>query len=374
LRDIALTSEDYPKPFIIKTGNFRFDKDKIWFDDFLATYGGSDFRLKGSMKNTINYFLSQGGTLKGDFQLNSSFINVDEFMALSAVDSVIVSAEKPETGVIIIPRDLDIGFKASITRVTLMGLEVKELAGELDLKEGILVLKDGGFTMIGCKVAMDATYGSVTAVQGFFEFHVKAEDFDVRRGYNEVAMIREMAPSAGKAEGIVSLDYRVKGMLDADMFPVMHSLAGEGVVSIKKVKVNGLKLFNDIGKGTQKEGISNPDMSKVEIRSAIKNNTVTLEQFKFKVKGIRVKISGTTTFDNKLNLKIRLGIGPMGLIGIPMKITGTTDNPKIKYGRGKESDELKETDYSDQLPQEMLDRIKNVKEQESDEEPEEPPS
>ncbi len=367
LRDIALSAEAYPRPFIIKTGDFRFDQDKIWFDNFLATYGASDFRLKGFIKNTISYLLSQGKTLQGDFQLNSSFINVDEFMALAAVDSAISETKKTETGVVIIPRDLDIDFKAEVKKTSFQGLEIKDLKGAIDLKEGILVLKETNFNMIGCKVNMDATYGSVTPVKGFFDFHIKADDFDIKRAYNEVAMIREMAPSAGKAEGLVSMDYSVKGMLNAEMFPVLPSLEGGGVFSIKKIKVYGLKLFNDISKGTQKEGISNPDLSKVDIKSTIKNNTVTLEQFKFKVKGIRVKISGTTTFDNKLNLKIRLGMGPFGIIGIPMKITGTMDNLKIRYGRGKESDETKESDYTDELPKEMLDRIKNAKDDAGDE-------
>ena len=225
-------------------------------------------------------------------------------------------------------------------------------------------------SLAGCTANMNATYGSVTPVKGFFDFHIKAEDFDIRRAYNEIGMIREMAPSAGKAEGIVSVDYSVKGMLDAEMFPVLPSVEGGGVFSIKKVKVYGLKLFNDISKGTEKEGLSNPDMSKVDIKSTIKNNTVTLEQFKFKVKGIRVRISGTTTFDSKLNLKVRLGMGPLGIIGIPMKITGTSDNPKIKYGRGNDKDETKEAEYTDQLSPEMLNRIKNAKEDAGDDEPE----
>ncbi len=384
LRDIALSAEAYPKPFIIKTGVFRFDQDKIWFENFLATYGASDFKLKGFLQNTISYFLSQGGTLKGNFQLNSNFIKVDEFMVFAPEDNqvaqkpaatVAVSGATPksvsaETGVVILPRDVDINFEAEVKKTSFEGLDIKELKGEIDLKEGILVLSGLTFSMIDCKVAMDATYGSVTPKKGFFDFHIRADNFDIRKAYNEIAMIREMAPSAGKAEGIVSIDYNVKGMLNADMFPVLPSLEGGGVFSLNKIKVYGLKLFNDISKGTQKEGLSNPDLSKVDIKSTIDNNTVTLEQFKFKVKGIRVKISGTTTFDSKLNLKIRLGIGPFGIIGIPMKITGTTDNPKIKYGRGKESDELKESDYTDELPKEMLDRIKNAKEDADDEEPE----
>jgi AsmA protein len=361
LRDIAMTSVDFPKPFIIRTGDFRFEQDKVWFDNFLATYGTSDFRLKGALKNTISYILSQGKILEGNFRLQSNHINVDEFMAFASADTAVSDAKPAASGVVIIPRDLDIDFKAEIKRTSFQGLDIKDIKGEIDLKEGILVLTGVSLNLIDCIVGMDATYGSVTAEKGFFDFHVKAENFDIKRAYNEIAMIREMASSAEKAEGIVSLDYSVKGMLNADMFPVMPSLEGGGVVSIKKVKVYGLKLFNDISKGTEKEGIKNPDLSKVDIKSTIKNNTVTLEQFKFKVKGIRVKISGTTTFDSKLNLKVRLGLGPLGIVGIPMKITGTMDNLKIKYGRGKESEELTDDDYTDELPKEMLDRIKNAK-------------
>ncbi len=367
LRDIAVTSEDYPKPFIIKTGNFRFDQDKVWLDNFLATYGSSDFKLKGFMKNTINYLLSQGGTLTGDFQMSSNLVNVDEFMVFSGSGAEKQSAPTTAAGVVIIPRDLDVDFKADIRKTLFGELEIKDLKGEIDVKEGILILKDGSLNIIDCKVAMDGTYGSVTPVKGFFDFHIKADNFDVKRAYNEIAMVREMAPSAGKAEGIVSLDYTVKGMLNGEMFPVLPSLEGGGLVSINKVKVYGLKLFNDISKGTEKEGLNNPDMSKVDIKSTIDNNTVTLEQFKFKVKGIRVRISGTTTFDSRLNMKIRLGMGPMGIIGIPMKITGTSDNPRIQYGRGKDSDDLKESDYTDELPQEMLNRIKNAKDDSGDE-------
>ncbi len=304
----------------------------------------------------------------GEFRLNSNLIDLDEFMAFAPSDSAAPATDTVKTGVMIIPRDLDINFDAQVSKTSFKGLEIKDLKGKIDIREGILALTNGGFDMIGCKVNMNATYGSVTAEKGFFDFHVKADDFDIKRAYNEVAMIREMVPSAEKAEGIVSLDYRVKGMLDAEMFPVMPSLEGGGVFSIKKVKVYVFKLFNDISKGTQKEGISNPDLSKVEMKSTIRNNTVTLEQFKFKVKGIRVKISGTTTFDNKLNLKIRLGLGPFGIIGIPMKINGTADNPKIRYCRGNDTDELKESDYTDQLPQEMLDRIRNAKEDDGDDE------
>ena len=53
------------------------------------------------------------------------------------------------------------------------------------------------------------------------------------------------------------------------------------------------------------------------------------------------RIEGTTSLDGKLNLKMRLGLPPFGIFGIPLTVTGTQDNPKIKVGR--KSQDLEET-------------------------------
>lgn len=359
MKDIAFSADDYPKPFIIRTGDFRFDQDDIRFENFYATYGYSDFALKGSVKNSIAWMLGQGKTLRGNFELKSKLINVNEFMTNAPESGA--PPEQASAGVVIIPRDLDIDFRASIGQVTFSGLDIRDLKGDIDLKEGILVLSKAGFNLIGCNVDMDATYGSINPEKAHFDFHIKAEDFDIHKAWQEIAMVREMASSAEKAEGIVSLDYALKGMLDATMYPILPSIEGGGTLSVKKVKVSGLKLFSDISKSTEREGLANPDMTKVDIKSTIKNKTVTVEQFKFKVSGIRFKVSGSSTFDNVLNLRIRLGLPPLGIFGIPLKVTGPMENLKIKYGRGKESEDIPDSEYSEELPAEMLQRIKNAK-------------
>ena len=60
-----------------------------------------------------------------------------------------------------------------------------------------------------------------------------------------------------------------------------------------------------------------------------------------KFAGFRPRIEGTTSLDGKLNLKMRLGLPPLGIIGIPLVITGNKDNPKVKLGR--QTEDLEET-------------------------------
>jgi AsmA protein len=190
---------------------------------------------------------------------------------------------------------------------------------------------------------MDGLYGNTSATRDFFEYHILAKDFDVKRAYNEVKLFHDLAPSAAKAQGIISIDYNLKGRLNADMYPIYPSLSGGGVLSVKNVKLKGLKLFNAVSSKTEKQDIKDPDLSKIDFKTTIKNNLITLERVKFKTSGFRIRLEGQTSFDGKINLKMRLGLPPLGIIGIPMRVTGSSENPNIKLGKS-DKDELVETE------------------------------
>lgn len=353
LRDIKTSSEYLPKPFIIREGTFVFNQDKMNFNEFKATYGESDFKMNGFLQNVIDFVLTDKAILKGNFMLQSDFINVDEFMGkqtitidyppLSVPDEV-----KTESTVIIIPSNFNLEINAIAKKVNFEDLKLENLKGKMNINKGQLTLKNSAFDLIGANVKMDIVYGSQSPEKAFFDFKVNAKDFDIKRAYNEVKMFREMASAAESAEGIVSLDYNVAGILDNKMMPIYPSLTGGGTLSVNKVKMKGFKMFGTVSKKTGKDAIANPDLSKVDIKTKIKNNIITIERFKFKVAGFRPRIEGTTSFDGKLNIKMRLGLPPFGLLGIPLKITGTQENPKVQLGR--QTEDLEETKYDGEVP------------------------
>lgn len=216
---------------------------------------------------------------------------------------------------------------------------------------------------------MESPYTSITPVKAFFDFTVNTQDFDVKRAYNEVDLFRNLSTAAGKCEGIISLEYTLKRSIGPGMVPIYPSLEGGGLVTLKKVK--GYKLLNAMGSNLGKEKIKNPDLAKVELKTTIKNNIITLEKVKIKMSVFRLRIAGETSFDGNLNFSARLGLPPLGIIGIPMRILGTQENPKFKYGRGNQDEDLEESAYTDDIPQDMKDKIKNAKEEDLKEEPEE---
>lgn len=347
LRNIKTTSEYLPKPFVINEGLFTFQQDKMNFSDFIASYGQSDFKMKGYLQNVINFVLSDKEILKGNFELASNYINIDEFMAGATTPTKEETAkESPiekETGVVVIPSNFDLQFIANVAKVNFGDLTLDNAKGDLTISKGKMLLKNTGFNIIDCNVKMDIAYASETSNKAFFDFKVKADDFDIKRAYDEIKMFREMATAADKAQGKVSLDYKVGGKLDGNMQPIYPSLVGGGAISVKEVKMRGFRMFGAVSEKTGTDAIKNPDVTKVDVKTKIKNNIITIERFKFKFAGFRPRIEGTTSFDGKLNIKMRLGLPPLGIIGVPLTITGTQDAPKVKLG--KKTEDLEETEY-----------------------------
>lgn len=369
LRDIAFSTEYLPKPVIVKSGVFRFDNDKIWFEKFRGAYGASDITLNGHLRNVVNYFLSKNQTLKGSLTFRSKYLLLDEFRSPENGAPVSAADSGSGAGVIMIPKDMEIGLNADLKKISFNKLDITNLLARVEIKKGLVLMKDMKCRIIGCNVDLNATYGSLDVNKAFFDFHITARDFDVKRAFNEVELFSNLSASAGKCEGIISLDYTLKGRLTDGMNPVYSSLEGNGVLSLEKVKVMGLKLFTAMGKNLDKEKIKNPDLSKVELKTRIKNNVITLERTKIKIAGFRLRMEGETNFSGKLNLKTRLGLPPFGILGIPIRILGTQENPKFKYGRGNQDESVEETIFSDEIPADILLQIQNVKEEDLKEDP-----
>ncbi len=342
-----LTSTSYlPKPFLIQNGLFRFDQDKMNFTNFKGKYGQSDVLMNGYLENVINFVLSKNETIRGNFSFQSNYLNVEEF--LSKEKATIDTQENKITqkaSVIEIPKNIDVNLQAQVDKIDYEELTINGLKGGVSMSNGILKLNNGSLNIAGAQALMNGQYKNEGKEKAVFDYSIKADNFDIKRVYNEVKLFRELASAAEHAEGIISLDYKINGVLNNEMLPIMPSLAGGGTISVSKVKMKGYRLLNAVAEKTNFNVIKDPDVSKVDIKSTIKNNIINIEQFKIKVALFRIRFEGQTSFDGKLNLKTRVGLPPLGLIGIPLKITGDKDKPKIKLG--KKSEDLEETEYKE---------------------------
>jgi AsmA protein len=342
IKEMTFNSDLFPKSFLVNNGVFSFRQDKMKFDQFKGRYGKSDFSMEGFLGNVVNYVLSDKSKLTGNFNLKSGKLYADEFMAYNDDSAKPGSTSNAASGVIIIPDNLNVSVNANAGSVFYNGLEIKNAKGNLVLNNGAMSLNQAAFNLIDADVTMDATYKSLTPLSATFDYRILAKEFDIAKAYKEIKLFRDLATSASKVKGVIGLDYNLSGKLNGDMMPVYPSLKGGGVLSVKKVSLLGFKLMNAVSKATDRDSLSNQDVSEVQIKSTIANNIINIERFKMRVAGFRPRFEGQVSFDGRLNMKGRLGLPPFGLFGIPLSITGTQENPKVALKRNKEG-KLEET-------------------------------
>lgn len=357
VQNITIKTPYLSSDFNISTGNFYFNNDKIITKNLKINYLNNAAEITGSFHNIINYLTKQNEPLKAELFLKSNYINVSDFtnqttntnsknINNTSTDSITNSG----TGVVILPSNINFKFQSTIKTINYNNLLLYNFITNTDLQNGSLHIRNADFTVLESDVKMKANYSPINSKKAYFSYSVNAKELDIQKAYKQIQFFRDMFTTANKVKGLVSIDYNINGLLNNSLYPILPTLKGGGYVSIKNAKVYGFKMINAIAKKTKKEAIQNPDLSKhtIQLKTKIANNIITIEKIKLRIAGFRPKFEGQISLDGKLNLKARLGLPPFGIFGIPLSITGTQENPIVKYRRGKKADELEETDADEE--------------------------
>ncbi|WP_281233274.1 AsmA family protein [Flavobacterium gelatinilyticum] len=365
-KNIVIKSVLFPEPFQISKGTFKFFKDKMRFEDFNASYGKSDLVLNGSIHNALRYFFNRkhlyqnNEKLKADIDLVSNHINAKEFFDMIAVytdqkaeqeegqkegqkaDSIVVNTaskngrDANKNYVIRIPRTADLKISAKVNLLQFDTYKINDFVGNLVVNERKVQVTQAAFNMAGTKIEMTGDYKAQHRLLAKYNANFKASNFDIQRAYAEIPIFAEMVTMAKDAYGLVSVDYQFAGSIDQNMDIDFKSIDGEGTLTLEDIKFKNFKLLNHVAKKADAADLEKASFNKIAIHSVIKNNVMTITPTTMKMAGFRGKLEGQVTMDGKLNIGFRLGLPPMGLINIPMKITGTADNFEISTGKFKE--------------------------------------
>jgi len=367
LKDVEIKTSILQYPVLIKEGQFLFLNDKMAFSKLAIQHQSSEVDMDGYFQNYIDYALLSKGVLTGDLNLKSPKIDITEFFPkeeqlIQQSDSTanINTTESVVTGVMQIPKNLDLAIQIKIDSLKYNSLNITEFSGHLGLKNQGLFLKNSTLEMVDGTAQLKGFYQALTTKEALFSMDLKANQLNIEKGYNSMSLFKELAPAAAQASGIVSIDYSLTGTIDDEMLPVLPALKGKGTLKVHSVKFDGYKLMGKVSEKSGFGALNDPKVSEITIISTVDNNVLDIEPFKFKVSPFRLRAEGQTSFDGDLSLKMRIGLPPLGIIGIPVVIEGNSEDFNVKLGKKSKdlnTEATTETNYS----QEELNKLSTQK-------------
>ena len=141
--NISISNMNFTTPGIpaitLKKASATISPKAMSLNEMDVNIGKNDLQAKGSLSNYLPYFL-KNETLKGNLSLNSSYLNLNDFISDTEETSTEteVTTDTTTMSVIEVPKNLDLSLKANLKKVIFQKIEINNINGNLSVSNGVV--------------------------------------------------------------------------------------------------------------------------------------------------------------------------------------------------------------------------------------------
>jgi hypothetical protein len=313
LMDMIYKTKDLNDQVAIKDMLFRFSPKNLSLEKLNAVTGKSDFAMAGSIDNYMGYVF-RNELLKGNFSFNSNNLDLDQLMNLVPASEATAAEETPAqpaeatTEPTLIPDNLDFLMNTSIGNLRYNGMDIKNVKGSVRIKEEVASLDDLTMNTMGGTVGLKGSYSTKDHSKPKVDFAYTLKDIDVKQLSDNFVTVEKLAPIAKYATGKISSNFEMKSDLTANLEPIYASLAGLGDLSTSTLKISGFKPMEKMGEALNISKLSSQTLKDIKARFQFADGKVTVKPFDVQMGKIKTNISGSTSFDQKINYDLKMMI------------------------------------------------------------------
>ncbi|HKJ42816.1 MAG TPA: AsmA-like C-terminal region-containing protein [Sunxiuqinia sp.] len=303
------------RPVEINSGTVKINNTAIDLSAFKAKTGQSDFELNGKLSNYLPYFLLDK-TLKGNFNLQSNYLNFNELASLMAEpDTTAATTTQDSVIAFQVPGNLDLLFQSNVNRATFDQMEIKNIVGVIQVKDHMLQLQQLNMEMLQGQLTMNGNYTSNKANRPTFDFSMDINSFKIPAAYQSFGMMQRYMPIAARSQGNISSKINFKGQFNEKLDIIASSLDGSGLFNTQNLQIVNSPTFDQIKNFIKKEKLKNVKVDDFTAHFSIDHGNVAIKPFQTKIADQDVAIHGNVSVAQKLDLAMDFRVNKDDLSG-----------------------------------------------------------
>ncbi len=282
---------------------------------FKMNLGQTDINANGKLENIFPY-LFDGATLKGNFNLNSNYINLNQLMRTDGQATEPAPAPAPtnpetapvEYEPIQVPHNLDLRFTSNIATLIYDVYKLKNAKCDIIVRDQKVEVVNLSSNFLGGLVAFSGEYNSKDIKKPSFAFAYDISKIDFAQTAQTVFLVKKMLPFLDKVQGKFDSKFKINGILGKNMFPDLASLSADGLIVTYDAVLNGLSGLKTLADKTKVKELQNVILTNTKNFFTIKNGRFELQPFATTVKGMDLLFNGSHGLDNSLAYKMKLRV------------------------------------------------------------------
>ncbi|RTZ08500.1 AsmA-like C-terminal region-containing protein [Flavobacterium sp. GSP6] len=311
-------ADENGKTINISNALIQFNPSQVNLKELNATTGKSDISVTGVLENFYG-FIFRNQELKGNFYMNSKQLAIDDFMTTG--ETTKTATKKADA--MKIPAFLNCTLTAKATTVLYDNLTLKDVSGKLIVKDEKVTLENIKTSIFGGTIAVNGAV-STKGKTPVFNMDLKLNQVDIAQSFNQLDLLKKIAPISGIINGKLNSSIKLNGNLDATaLTPDLKTLTGDLLGQLLSTTVNSTNstLLTALGANLKFIDVSKINLNDLKAAVTFKDGKVNVKPFDIKYKDIKATIGGTHGFDQSMNYNLKFDV--------PAKYLGSEANALI---------------------------------------------
>ena len=348
----------FPLEFNIQSADCKFQNNKINVTNSSFTISDSDLSFNGDFTDLIAYILNKKDNINVTGDLSSTYIKFDELITLKDL------SESNSTG--IMPNWINANLNTNITNFSYKSFIASDITLQLAYKNLAFTAKN---------MLMNSLNGNITGDFKFYESNnklnllsnINLKELNIRNTFLAFNNFKQDFITSEHIKGIGNAEIQMQASWKPGFIFEKEKLKVKSHLVIEKGELIQFKPLENLSNYINLDDLKEVQFSTLENTIEIDNNVITIPDMEIKSSALSVFLSGTHTFDQKIDYRIKLLLSELlsnkfrkknttinnefGEIDedgqifttVYLKMTGNTNDPIISFDGLKIKEDIQES-------------------------------
>jgi hypothetical protein len=273
-------------------------------------------------------------TLKGNLNISSNYMNLNDFMTESEPVSTEKEAAPSQMLAFEVPKNINFNMNASLKEVVFDNINMKNVAGTVIVSDGKVDMKNLSMNALGGSMKVNGYYSTAeNPKQPEVDLGLDLKNVGFAETFKTFDFVKKLMPVFENMTGNYSVNFNVKTSLAEDLSPVLSALTGGGLLQSNDVSVSNVAALTALAGALKNDKLKTIRTNDLKIPFTIADGRVQTSPFDIHAGDMKMNLSGSTGLDQTINytakvtLPDRLTQGKLSTAGV--KIGGTFTSPQI---------------------------------------------
>lgn len=351
--------------------DFLFNSDELDFKKSTFRIGQSDMSLQGSVIGVKKWIEDHKNLMKGEMQLTSNLMDINEIMDLtsglgaspSSEGSATETNDNGEDNPFMVPEGVDFSFILNTKKALYDNFDLNNLNGTLTVKDGTLILQEIGFTNKAAEMQLTAMYQSPRKNNLFLAMDFHLLNVQINDLLHMIPYIDTLVPMLKTFDGQGEFHLGAETNLKSNYEPKISTLRAAADIEGKNLTVNDKFTFTKITDMLNVSTNGEYRVDSLDVQLTAFKDEIDLWPSQIAIGKYKVTVDGRMTLDKNGEYHLSVTQSPLP-VRLGLKISGPFNKLEYKLEDCKYPNLYKPNKRSDreqlyfELKKKIADRLK----------------